>query len=479
MKKSVLTLAGLAVGGIAIGASSPPPARPNILFLVVDDLNSDVGFLGDDAARTPNLDRLADRSAVFENAHCQAPICGPSRASFLTGKYPHNTGLYGQKPFFRDVAELSDLITLPQHFREHGYTTPAVGKVFHELPDQKSFDPSVGYVDEQNWGWFNGFGPFPEKALNLDVTLPGLPGLPTKPYYDWGAYLKDEETSNYKVAQTAIRLLKESAGSGQPFFISAGFFRPHCPLYAPQRWFDLHPLDTIPVAVDQSDDLTDLPPIALEVVEYQERQVFNRWLLEENRSAGFRQAYRACVSFSDYCAGMVLDALKESGLEQNTIVVLFGDHGVQNGRKNLWFKQTLWEASTRVALVIKLPGQERPLRIEAPVGLIDLYPTLCELAGLPLPDGLDGLSLTGLLTERPGAENRPPALTAYGPGNVALRDEHWRYIRYADGSEELYDHRTDPDEKVNLASKPENAPVIARFQPFVPQTFKPPADGRR
>jgi len=433
--------------------------KPNVLFIMVDDLNTDVGFLGDAYAKTPNLDRLAEQSVVFENAHCQAPICGPSRNSLLTGKYPHNTGLYGLDPLFRDVEELKDLVSLPQLFRENGYNSSNVGKIYHSTPDEKSFD--------KVYGWFGAFGPFPEKPIHLD------PDLPVHPFYDWGPYLTESETTDGQIAQKAIELIKEGAASDQPFFLSVGFFRPHCPLYAPQEWFDIHPLEGVDPATDQSEDMTDISPYARKLINYDSRQLYSQWI-RDGRSASFLQAYRSCVSFSDHCVGKVLDALRESGEMDNTIIVLCGDHGVQNGRKNLWFKRTLWNATTQVALIIKAPGYP-PCRIQAPVGLIDIYPTLCKLAGITPPSQLDGLSLVGLLEGR--YSERPPVLTSHGPGNFSLRDERWHYIRYADGSEELYDHYTDSDEHTNLAGETESAEIIARFKPFVPKQWKPFAPG--
>lgn len=444
-------------------ASTATPARPNVLFIVIDDLNTDVGFLGDTHAGTPCMDKLAGKSVVFENAHCQAPICGPSRNSFLTGKYPHHTGLYGLEPMFREVDDLKGITTLPQYFRENGYTSTGIGKIFHTKPDGKSFD--------KTFGWFGAFGPFPPQPIHPDKDLH------VHTYYDWGPYLEDPETADYKVAETAVQCLKEAASSEKPFFLSVGFFRPHCPLYAPQHWFDIHPLDSIAPAKDGTEDMADISPYAMKLVSYGAIRKFSQWLLQDNRSAGFLQAHRACVSLTDHCVGMVWDALVQAGLEKNTIVVLLSDQGVQNGKKNLWFKRTLWEATTRVPLLIRTPQQDREQKIRTPVGLIDLYPTLCELAGLPVPAGLDGLSLLPLMQGRADATNRPPALTTYGPGNSSLRDDRWRYIHYADGSEELYDHSTDPEERNNLASSPESASVIKRLKPFLPNEYKDFAPG--
>lgn len=432
-------------------------AAPNVLFIAVDDLNTEVGFLGDLHAKTPNMDRLAEQSLVFSRAYCQSPICGPSRSSFLTGRYPHRTGLYSLDPLFRDVEELKEVVSLPQHFRKNGYWSATVGKIYHSKPDPESFDVIHG--------WMGAFGPFPEKTIHLD------PELPVHPYYDWGAFLEDEETADYKVAQSACGFIEKASKTDQPFFISVGFFRPHCPLYAPQKWFDLHPLEGIVPLPDQTEDLADIPGYAKKLVSYFGRQDYNRFLRENNRAASFLQAYRACVSFTDSCVGMVMDALEKSGQADDTIVVLLGDHGVQNGKKNLWYKRTLWEASTQVPLLIKPAGSVGGKTVQTPVGLIDVYPTLCELAGLEQPVGLDGTSLAGAV--RGEKVEHSPVLSVFGPDNFALRSDRWRYIHYADGSEELYDHRNDPDEKNNLASSPEYVSVLDEFRPQVPRQSMP------
>ncbi|QHI68834.1 sulfatase [Tichowtungia aerotolerans] len=450
--KSVM-VAGLLTQGV-MGA-------PNVLFIAVDDLNTEVGFLGDAHAKTPNMDRLAEQSVVFRRAYCQSPICGPSRNSLLTGRYPHHTGLYSLDPMFRDVEALEDVVSLPQHFRKNGYWSATVGKIYHSKPDPESFDT--------NHGWMGAFGPFPEKTIHLDSELP------VHPYYDWGAFLEDEETADYKVAQSACGFIEKAAKTDQPFFISVGFFRPHCPMYAPQKWFDLHPLEDIVPLPDQSADLKDIPAYGKKLIRYFGRQDYNRFLRENNRAASFLQAYRACVSFTDHCIGQVLDALEKSGQADNTIVVLFGDHGVQNGKKNLWYKRTLWEASTQVPLLIKPAGNSVLQTVQTPVGLIDIYPTLCELAGLEQPAGLEGTSLAGLM--RGEKQVRAPVLSVFGPDNFALRSDRWRYIRYADGAEELYDHRNDPDERTNLALNPENASVLDEFRPQVPKHSEPFAPG--
>jgi len=459
LKRVVLALALLRFMAVVASASTP-----NILFIMADDLNTDLGFMGDATAITPNLDQFAKEATVFNKAYCQAPICGPSRNSLLTGLYPHNSGLYSLDPRYDEVPEYADLVSLPLLFRNNGYSTKNAGKIYHTWADPKAF--------ENNYGWFGGFGPFPEKKIHD-------PGFGTHQFFDWGPYLEEPETSDYKIAQKAIELIRASKDSDKPFFIAAGFMSPHAPLYAPQRWFDIHPVDSIPPLEDQSEDMKDISPYALKHVSYGGQQKYSNWIHESNLTSSYRQAYRACVSHTDYCVGLLLDALKEEGLEENTIIVFLSDHGVQLGRKNLWKKRTLWEATAQVPMIIKAPGNVSPLRVDVPVGMIDIYPTLCDLVGIAKPEHLEGLSLIGLMEGGKASKQRKPVLTSHGPGNFALRDARWRFIRYADGSEELYDHNVDPDEHTNLANNPEYAPVIATFSPLIPKTSRPFAPGSK
>jgi len=459
-----------AVGWAATASGSavdvPPPLsearRPNILFVVIDDLNAEVGFLGDRWAVTPHLDVLAAESSVFMRAYCQAPICQPSRTSVLTGRYPSHTGVYGLSPNFWEVPDLAEIKTLPQYFREHGYFSAGVGKVFHGAVHPPSFD--------QVSGWFGGYGPRPEQPLNID------PALNEHPLFDWGPYLEESDTADFKIAQEAVRLMRVAATKDRPFFLSIGFIRPHCPLYAPREWFDLHPVRSEDSGPRFEDEPGKVGPYALKLVNYEQQQPFNRWLLEDGRASEFRRSYRACVSFVDHCLGLVLESLKSMGLADNTIVVVWSDNGVQNGQRNLWWKRTLWEASTRVPLLIKVPGVPAR-RIECPVGLIDLYPTLCDLAGLPRPKDLDGVSLDGLIAGR--KTTHPPVISMHGPGNFSVREGPWRLIHYVDGSEELYNLLSDPDERRNLLAPGMQGSVEAvleglrRFVPADPLPFAP------
>ncbi len=436
-------LAEVVFASLLLGMLAPvahaTPARPNILLILIDDLNDDVGFLGSESAVTPHLDALASQGVVFDRAYAQAPLCNPSRVSLLTGTYPSSTGTYGLKPDFWEVPALAQLQTLPEYFRRAGYRTGMVGKVFHQQFHEPSFDDVIR-------GWFGAFGPFPPTSLE-----PGL-GERFNPYFDWGPWQKEQDTPDYKVGDAASRMLLEATGQA-PFFLSVGFFRPHNPRFAPQPFFDLHPLEGISVPPPETDLEQQVPAFGQTLVSYRRRQKFNAFMRGGDRGQRSLQAYRAAVSLVDQQIGRLLDTLEASGAAGQTIVVVASDHGVQNGEKNLWFKRTLWEGSTRVPLVIALPGAA-PRRVQSPVGLIDLFPTLTELAGIKGPGQLEGVSLAPwLLSDQwKSLDDRPAVLTVHGPGNFALRSRHFRYIRYADGTEELYDHRQDTQELKNLVA---------------------------
>lgn len=445
-----------------------PAKPPNVLFIVIDDLNRQVGFLGDDSAVTPSLDALARSSVVFEHAYAQAPLCNPSRTSFLTGTYPHTTGIYGLSPNFWDLDEFEPLLTLPLHFRNAGYTTRSMGKVFHTASHEPSFDHILR-------GWFGAFGPFPTTPLNL-----GSDGAINR-YYDWGPWQTESETPDYQLATKAARFIEDADELDKPFFLAVGFFRPHTPLFAPQEFFDLHQGVEKRSPAPGDAELPGVPAFGKKLVSYFGRQKFNNYLMEKDQGAGFLQAYRAAVSLVDKQVGRVMHALAQSGELENTIVVLLGDHGVQNGEKNLWFKRTLWEASTHVPMMISVPG-ESASRIQMPVGLIDIFPTLSELLGLPVPEQLQGHSLLPWMTGELSQEQpREPVLSVHGPGNFALRDSRWRYIRYAEGSEELYDHQVDEGEHTNLvmseAPSEDSRAALERLRTLIPDTFREFAPG--
>lgn len=441
----------------AARASAPDP-RPNVLFIAVDDLNDWVGCLGGHPqARTPNLDRLAGEGVLFENAHCQAPICTPSRASILSGRLPSTTGLYFLTPQYREAETLRDTVSLQQHFMAHGYRSLGAGKVFHTNTDPESFHDYGGAM--------GGFGPLPDKKLSLPKG---------HPLWDWGAFPeRDEDMPDHKIASWAARRLSEDHGG--PFMLSVGFFRPHVPMYAPQKWFDLHPRDKIILPDARADEYDDVPRYGRQL-SHAAAAPRHDYVVSLGEWEHGVQAYLACVSFVDACVGRVLDALRAGPHADNTVVALWGDHGFHLGDKLRWGKRSLWEEATRAPLMIAGPGVVRGGRCRRPAGMIDLYPTLSDLCGLPARPGLEGRSLRPLL-EDPAAPWDRPALTTFGPNNHSLRSERHRYIRYADGSEELYDHETDPGEHVNLAGAPGADAVVREMRRWLPEVNRPALPG--
>ncbi len=434
----------LAVGLTAVlsaqSGSEPakPASRPNVLLIGVDDLNDWVGVLGGHPqASTPNIDRLAARGTLFANAHCQAPVCAPSRASLATGRLPSTTGMYFLTPALAAEPSLRDTRTLTRRFAEEGYTTMGVGKIHHG--NEKPFFGEYG-------GDMGGFGPLPDEKL----VYPLEPRL-----WDWGPHpATDSEMPDSRVAGWAIDKLQQA--HDEPFFLAVGFWRPHVPMYAPAHWFERIPLDDVQLPAVLDTDRLDLPDYAKRLT-IGHPAPRHEWFLENDQWRQAIQAYLATSSFVDACVGLVLDALESGPHADDTIVVLFSDHGFHLGEKQRWAKRSLWERSTHVPLIVSAPGFE-PGRSNQPVGLVDIYPTLLELCGLNPEPGLDGHSMAPLITDPDRANWPHAAVTTFGPGNHAVRDERWRYIRYADGSEELYDHATDPAEWHNLLAASAESP---------------------
>ncbi len=438
--------------------------RPNVLFIAIDDLNDWVGcYGGHPQVKTPNIDRLAKRGVLFENAQCQAPICNPSRASLITGLLPSTTGIYFLQPGFRSIKRTQNAETLFQYFKNRGYYTATRGKIFHgkmSETDKTSFDE----ISHASRG-----APNPKKGLSRNKTK--APSL-----WDWGAwYENDTEVKDYRTAEWAAGRFEELDGKGKPFFMALGFSLPHVPLYVPQKWFDNYPRNKVILPVTSKDDLDGISKYAIKLT-HSGAAPRHSWMVENNEFAHAVQAYLACISFVDHCVGIALEGLDESGAAKKTIIVLWSDHGFHLGEKERWAKRSLWEESARSPLIFAGPGVEKNQRSSRPVGLIDLYPTLVDLCGLPEKKGLEGISIRPLL-ENPSAEWKQPALTTFGPNNHALRSERWRYIRYDDGSEELYDHNKDPDERTNLATDAAYVKVIADLAKWLPKVNAPPVPG--
>jgi len=447
---------------IAAGSAGEAP-RPNVLFLAVDDMKDWVNCLGgyEGTVHTPHIDRIAARGTLFTNAHCPSPKCAPSRAAILTGLMPSTTGLYDNGHWW--YPNLPGVVTIPVQFRNHGYRVVGAGKIFHHTagnhpPNQWHDFRKLLFRDDP---WFRGVKlnyPWSEhRPYPVGFPFSGVKGLGHE--NDWGSLDLDEsDYDDSRSADYAVRFL-EQVDPGDSFFLACGLFRPHLPWYVPERYFDLYPLEEIVLPRVKEDDLADVPSAGRAMAEARKKD------LETIRAAGQHReavrAYLASITYADAQLGRVLDALEKTGLSEKTVVTLWSDHGWHLGEKGHWHKSTLWEEATRVPFVIAAPDFP-PGRCRAPVSLVDLYPTLNELCGLAPIEAHDGLSLVPLMRD-PQADWERPAVIQYRSGNVAVRSHRFRYIRYRDGSEELYDLEADPEEWENRAGKPEFAATRDRL----------------
>jgi choline-sulfatase len=454
----LLILVGLAI----LAGASPAAEEPNILLIAIDDLNDWIGALGGHPqAKTPHMDRLADRGTLFTNAHTQSPLCNPSRTSLMTGLRPSTTGIYGLAPWFRNVEEFQDRVTLPQYLERHGYRTYSTGKIYHGGYGRQDTDSEFAVL-----GPGASVGARPEKKL-VETPAP-------HPLVDWGTFPhRDEDKGDWNVASWAVEQL--DGKPQEPFFLSVGFFLPHVPCYATQKWFDLFPEESLELPPMRRDDRADTPRFSW-YLHWRLPEPRLRFLEEEHQWKNLVRSYLASVSFVDSQVGRVLDALERSGLEEDTIVVLWSDHGFHLGEKLITGKNTLWDRSTRVPLMFAGPGVTDGAKSSRPAELLDIYPTLVELAGLPEKDGLEGISLVPQL-KNANAPRERPAITTHNHDNHGVRSENWRYIRYADGSEELYDMRRDPNEWNNLAGNAEMDSVIEEHRKWLPARSARPAPG--
>lgn len=465
-----------------LGISAVPGTaaeKPNVLFIAIDDQNDWIGCLGGHPqVKTPNLDALARRGTLFTNAHCQAPLCNPSRSSLLTGLRPSTTGIHGLSPGIREVERTKNHITLPQTFTRAGWFTYTCGKIYHDGSLRKgrakgkgkaAADDGMGMESEfQEWG--------PAPPIGKRATpIANLPWPGRHPAMDWGPHPEnaaESEHGDHQIASAAISAL-ERAPKDKPFFIAAGFRLPHVPCFAPPAWFELYPDATLEMPAIKEDDRADLPKFA----------DFMHWKLPEPRLSTLRElnewrplvrAYLACVSYMDAQLGRVIEALDKSGQADNTIIVLWSDHGWHLGEKLITGKNTLWNESTRVPLMFAGPGVKAGQVCNRPAELLDIFPTLLELTSLPARPDLEGHSLVPLLKDA-NAPREWPAITTHNQGNHTIRTEEWRYIRYADGSEELYDEKADFNEWNNLATNPAYAAKKAELAKWLPKVDVPAA----
>lgn len=458
----------------AVSPASAAGERPNILFIVIDDLRPELGCYGAGHIQSPNIDKLAERSLLFERAYCQVAVCNPSRNSLLSGCRPDTTGIFDNQHFLRPA--MPDVITLPQHFKNNGYHTTSLGKIFHHSEREPGDDPQSWsepswYHSETYRQWFT------KESLDFIKKLKALPkGKQPKilraPPFE-AANEPDEVYPDGQTALKAMETLQRLKADKQPFFLGVGFVKPHLPFTCPQKFWDLYPADTIKMP-DNYHPPKGAPEPALHNG-YELRTyggVPPAGDIPRDTALSLIRGYRACISFMDAQVGRVLDELDRLGLRDNTIVVFFGDHGYHLGENGIWTKMTNFELGARAPLMVALPKPKATQqRTKALVEFVDIYPSLAQLAGLPLPLHLEGTSFAPLF-ENPHQPWKKAAFSQYQrPGKDrfmgrSIRTDRWRYTEWTTGNGvsagvELYDEEKDPKENVNIANDPANAASVA------------------
>jgi len=432
-------------------AQSAKARKPNILMICVDDLNDYIGSMGHPDALTPNIDSLASTGTLFTNAHSQAPLCGPSRASVLTGLRPSTTGIYGHidDNAIKDVNPRTQSTRfLHQYFKDYGYHTMGVGKIFHYHAPEGLFDESGGK---------SAYGPRPENRLHWNRT-----GTAT----DWAPFPeREDQMPDDAAVRWAVKRLKRSYD--KPFFLTVGLVRPHVPWYVPKKWFDLYDPAALHLPPYLPNDRDDLPPIVSRIDSLPQMPT-TEWAIANKQWRNILQAYLACVSYTDHNVGTLLKALKDSEHAGNTIVVLWSDHGYRLGEKNTFAKHCLWDRVTKVPLIFTGPGIPAAQKVSHPVELLSIYPTLTALCELPANPENEGVSLLPLIRNPDTGWNRP-ALTTWGRNNHAVKTNDFRYIRYEDGSEELYALKSDPHEWHNVAKVVAYRDIIEQLKQSLPR----------
>ena len=471
----------VAVTWLLVLSSQPCHAQqPNILFIAIDDLNDYISPLANHPGIvTPGFDRLARRSTVFTNAHCAAPACHPSRVAVMTGVHPSKSGIYrnlfgAHGPRWRDESpELKNAVVLSQHFRNNGYQAVGGGKIFHTL----QWTPGDSQNDPDAWDDYRGD---PLDPISNDWPRPkfsqhqneGFQGKRPLNNHLFGAAVIDktveQEFGDHLVADWAIEQLNQNFD--KPLFLAVGLFRPHIPWEVPKRWFDLYPIDTVQIPNVQPDDLLDAHDHG--------RRHWHKWVKENNQWRKLMQGYLASISYVDHQVNRILDGLEASPKADNTIIVLWSDHGFHIGEKENWEKFALWNQTTRVPLFISLParfeknGFPNHSRTDQPVTLTDLYPTLCDLAKIPTPNQCTGDSLLNQL-RNPDSARAQPALTSFyfhreRMASHAISGTRFRYIKYGNDFEELYDLQNDPNEFKNEIDNPNFASIKNKLKNAIP-----------
>jgi len=481
-----LTLVALGFDGTPARADAPK-SRPNVLFLAVDDLNDWIGANGaggNPQVITPNLDGLVARGVYFTNAHTAVPVCQASRLALMSGLRASTTGHYANHAIVKD-SPLRRATMLPAYLRAHGYKTMGGGKLYHHGTDSRTESPDWDevkpvYAISREWlergHGYGGrvtafFQPFPKGGSPIvrqygKVSGYSLCGGPLDREDMPRGIMPDEELADWAVAKLAEQ-------HDRPFFLAVGFARPHVPYTAPRKYFEMYDADRVEIPHVPDDEFADVPLMG-KAMALCMLPGGDHWFVTHKMGPGYWRelvhAYLACVSFVDDQIGRVLEALRQSPYAESTIVVLWTDHGQHLGEKKTWRKMCLWEESTRVPLVWVLPdGRNAGRRCAQAVSLLDVYPTLVELVGLAPIDAHEGQSLAPLLDD-PDAARDEPAVSTWHYDNHSVRSERWRYIRYRDGTEELYDHQIDPGEHKNLAGDPPFRQVLAEHRKWLPTT---------
>ncbi len=442
----ILLTLGL-IGGLASPAMAEPPKKPNVLFIAVDDLNHWVGYLGRNAqTATPNIDRLAKRGVRFTHAYCAAPVCNPSRAALMSGLRPSTSGVYENNNDWRTA--ISKDLPLTTTFRKAGYSVKGSGKIYHGAYERRAeWDD---YLED----------PGRDPQPTGDTGVGGIKFAPLD--------CKDEDLREWKIVQYGIDELAKPHDN--PFFLAVGLHKPHMPWNVPRKYYDQHPLDKIQLPPHQADDLKDVPPSGVRMAK---PEGDHKQILESGRWKEAVQGYLAAISYCDAMIGRLLDAFDRSPERDNTIIVFWGDHGWHLGEKSHWRKFALWEEATRAPLIWVAPGVTKPDSVcDRTVDFMSIYPTLTDLAGIPTPSYVEGKSTRSLLVD-PTSAWEQPALTTYKFRNHAVRSAGFRYIRYENGDEELYDEAADPYEWTNLAKDPKHHATKAELGRSLPKSDKP------
>ena len=463
MRFALVAVAGLLLTPGARAADPPkPPGRPNVLFVAIDDLRDWVGFLGYDQVKTPNLDKLAARGVTFTRSYCAAPVCNPSRTALLSGLRPGATGVYENNADWR-TTPAAKVTHLTQHFKANGYYCSGAGKIYHG-----GYPPPADYWDDFAKGG----------AADEDVPA-GKKGKPGDGSWGYGNFRfgplsgGDDGLPDYHTVSYCLKQLRTK--HDKPLFLACGLHKPHLPWQVPKKYFDLYPLETIKLPPVKEGDLADVPPAGVRMAK---PNGDHKQITSAGKWKEAVRAYLAAISYCDAMIGRLIDGFDKSPDRDNTVIVLWSDHGWHLGEKEHWRKFALWEEATRSPLLIVAPGVTKPGTVcERPVDFMSLYPTLCDLCGLDVPTHIQGKSIKPLLAD-PAARWDDPAVTTYLHDNHAVRSERWRYIRYADGGEELYDHDADPHEWTNLAANPKFADVKKELAKWFPKENKPDA-GRK